>query len=58
MDGLSLAELAEDDDATTSAVSSKLARARRAFREAYEKSTTTTRSVSEGVISTRGTSDF
>ena len=37
MDGLSLEELAEDDDSTASAISSKLARARRAFREAFEK---------------------
>jgi RNA polymerase sigma-70 factor (ECF subfamily) len=37
MDGLSLEELAEDDDSTAVAVSSKLARARRAFREAFEK---------------------
>jgi len=37
MDGLSLEELAEEEDATSSAISSKLARARRAFREAFEK---------------------
>jgi RNA polymerase sigma-70 factor (ECF subfamily) len=37
MDGLSLEELAEDDDSTASAISSKLARARRAFREAFER---------------------
>jgi RNA polymerase sigma-70 factor (ECF subfamily) len=36
MDGLTLEELADDDDSTASAVSSKLARARRAFREAFE----------------------
>ena len=37
LDGLSLEELADDEDTTASAISSKLARARRAFREAYEK---------------------
>jgi RNA polymerase sigma-70 factor (ECF subfamily) len=37
LDGLSLEELAEDGDCTAEAVSSKLARARRAFREAFEK---------------------
>jgi RNA polymerase sigma-70 factor (ECF subfamily) len=37
MDGLSLEDLAEEDDSTASAISSKLARARRAFREAFEK---------------------
>jgi RNA polymerase sigma-70 factor (ECF subfamily) len=36
-DGLSLDELAQAEDCTVDAVSSKLARARRAFREAYER---------------------
>src|SRR5688572_19395932 len=49
MDGLSLEELAEAEDVTPSAASSKLARARHAFREAFEQLTNTpTRSVSEG----------
>ena len=50
MDGLSLDDLAEAEDTTLAAVSSKLARARRAFREAFEKLAppTPTRSVSEG----------
>jgi RNA polymerase sigma-70 factor (ECF subfamily) len=49
-DGLSLDELAQAEDCTVDAVSSKLARARRAFREAYERLTnrTLTRSASEG----------
>jgi RNA polymerase sigma-70 factor (ECF subfamily) len=38
-DGLSLDELAQAEDCTIDAVSSKLARARRAFREAYERVT-------------------
>ncbi len=49
MDGLSLDELAASEDATIDAVSSKLARARRAFREAYVRLESPTRSVSEGV---------
>jgi RNA polymerase sigma-70 factor (ECF subfamily) len=57
LDGLSLEELAEDDDSTASAISSKLARARRAFREAYEKLTTPTRRVSEGVTPIRSARD-
>jgi RNA polymerase sigma-70 factor, ECF subfamily len=44
MDGLSLEDLAAAEGASIDAVSSKLARARRAFREAYERQT---RSVSE-----------
>ncbi len=36
-EGLSLEELAQAEDCTVDAVSSKLARARRAFREAYER---------------------
>jgi RNA polymerase sigma-70 factor (ECF subfamily) len=36
-DGLSLEELAQAEDCTLDAVSSKLARARRSFREAYER---------------------
>lgn len=36
-DGLSLEELAQSEGCTVDAVSSKLARARRAFREAYER---------------------
>jgi len=36
-DGLSLDELAQAEDCTIDAVSSKLARARRAFREAFER---------------------
>jgi len=51
MDGLSLDELAASEDSTIDAVSSKLARARRAFREAYERLESPTRSVSEGVRS-------
>ena len=35
MDGLSVGQLAEAEDCTIDAISSKLARARRAFREAY-----------------------
>jgi RNA polymerase sigma-70 factor (ECF subfamily) len=46
LDGLSLEELAEAEESTVDAVSSKLARARRAFREAFER-LTPTRSVSE-----------
>jgi RNA polymerase sigma-70 factor (ECF subfamily) len=37
LDGLSLEELANAEEATLPAISSKLARARRAFREAFEK---------------------
>ena len=37
IDGLSLDELAASEGATIDAVSSKLARARRAFREAFER---------------------
>ena len=37
MDGLSLEDLAGDGGRTIDAVSSKLARARRAFREAFER---------------------
>jgi RNA polymerase sigma-70 factor, ECF subfamily len=44
MDGLSLEDLAAAEGASIDAVSSKLARARRAFREAYER---LTRSASE-----------
>ena len=51
MDGLSLDELAASEDATIDAVSSKLARARRAFREAFERLEKPIRSVSEGVPS-------
>lgn len=57
MDGLSLEELAEAEDVSPSAVSSKLARARHAFREAFEQlSNTPTRSVSEGTL-TRSVSE-
>jgi RNA polymerase sigma-70 factor (ECF subfamily) len=50
-DGLSLEELAQAESCSLDAVSSKLARARRAFREAFERNAnrTPTRSVSEGV---------
>ena len=37
LDGLSLADLAAADQTTVPAISSKLARARRAFRDAFEK---------------------
>ena len=47
MDGLSLEDLAASEDATIDAVSSKLARARRAFREAFERLDSPTRSASE-----------
>lgn len=47
-DGLSLEELAQAENTSIDAVSSKLARARRAFREAYERRNKLTRSVSEG----------
>jgi RNA polymerase sigma-70 factor (ECF subfamily) len=59
MDGLSLDDLAETENATLAATSSKLARARRAFREAFEKlvTPTTTRSVSEGTSPTRSVSE-
>jgi RNA polymerase sigma-70 factor (ECF subfamily) len=57
LDGLSLEELAEEDDTTASAISSKLARARRAFREAYEQLTTPTRRASEGAAPTRSVSE-
>ena len=49
MDGLSLEELALADGASVDAVSSKLARARRAFREEYERIDRTTRRASEEV---------
>ena len=39
MDDLSLEDLAAAEDASVDAISSKLARARRAFREAYERQT-------------------
>lgn len=39
MDGLSLEDLAAAEDSTIDAISSKLARARRAFREAFERQT-------------------
>ncbi len=54
-DGLSLDELAQAEECTIDAVSSKLARARRAFREAYERLTnkTLTRSVGEGHVATK-----
>jgi RNA polymerase sigma-70 factor (ECF subfamily) len=42
-DGLSLDELAQSEACSVDAVSSKLARARRAFREAYERQNTPTR---------------
>jgi RNA polymerase sigma-70 factor (ECF subfamily) len=48
MDGLSLEDLAAAEDATIDAVSSKLARARRAFREAFERLEKPTRRASEG----------
>jgi len=48
MDGLSLEDLAAAEDATIDAVSSKLARARRAFREAFERLDKPTRRASEG----------
>jgi len=48
MDGLSLDDLAAAEDATLDAVSSKLARARRAFREAFERLDQPTRRASEG----------
>jgi RNA polymerase sigma-70 factor (ECF subfamily) len=47
MDGLSLDELAASEGATIDAVSSKLARARRAFREAFERQEKLTRRASE-----------
>ena len=57
LDGLSLEELAEEDDSNAVAVSSKLARARRAFREAFDRINTPTRSVSEGVTPARSASE-
>jgi RNA polymerase sigma-70 factor (ECF subfamily) len=48
MDGLSLDDLARAEGATLAAVSSKLARARRAFRDVFENFQTSTRSASEG----------
>jgi RNA polymerase sigma-70 factor (ECF subfamily) len=47
MDGLSLEDLAASEDATIDAVSSKLARARRAFREAFERLDRSPRGLSE-----------
>jgi RNA polymerase sigma-70 factor, ECF subfamily len=49
MDGLSLEDLAAAENSTIDAISSKLARARRAFREAFERLDGSTRRVSEGV---------
>jgi len=49
MDDLSLDDLAAAEGATIDAVSSKLARARRAFREAFERLDKSTRRASEGV---------
>ena len=54
IDGLSLDELAAAEDATIDAISSKLARARRAFRDAYER---LTRSADEDVLVTRSVSE-
>ncbi len=54
IDGLSLDELAAAEDATIDAISSKLARARRAFREAFER---LTRSASEAALPTRSVSE-
>lgn len=50
-DGLSLEELAQAEDCTVHAISSKLARARRAFREAFDRlaADTPVRSASEAI---------
>ena len=52
-DGLSLEELAQSEACSVDAASSKLARARRAFREAYERRDKKARSVSEGHAATK-----
>jgi RNA polymerase sigma-70 factor (ECF subfamily) len=57
IDGLSLDELAASEELSVEAVSSKLARARRAFREAYERLEKPTRSASEGRTPTRSASE-
>jgi RNA polymerase sigma-70 factor (ECF subfamily) len=56
MDGLSLEDLAAAEDASVEAISSKLARARRAFREAYECFDKPTRRASEGAPGNRSVS--
>jgi RNA polymerase sigma-70 factor, ECF subfamily len=53
MDGLSLEDLAAAESSTIDAISSKLARARRAFREAFERLDQPPRRASEGAPGNR-----